>query len=224
VARAHALFYWDHKSRVLSRNASDFLGTRALPDLDTYRAAVFEGMEPRHHLSLAFLKGFARKVFPRLGKPLRIIVTSGEFYRPENKNELNDALVYLGSIEENLASLEGRLQPEGDLGRRLNEARSERQDPTRRIRAIREVLRQADTNASFLASECTKRLANIERVLEGVLRSAPGERYDSLANIGSIGGVGNKLLVAAWADGLDQTRNALAILRRLRSLEDSAER
>jgi hypothetical protein len=224
IARAHALFYWDHKSRLLARMASDFLGTRALPELDTYRTALFEGMEPRHHISLSFLKGFARKVFPRIEKPLRIIVTSGEFYRPENKNELNDALVYLGAIDENLINLEGRLQPEGDLGGRLFEVRSERQDPARRIRLIRDVLRQADTNASFLVAECVKKLANIERVIEGVLRSAPGERYDSLANMGTIGGVGNKLLVATWGDVLDQIRNALSILRRIRSLEDSAER
>jgi hypothetical protein len=174
----------------------------------------------KHGLSLSFLKGFFHKIFKRMVKTLEIVLTTGDFYKAENRKELNDSIAYLALIEENLSALESRLNTEGDLGRLLAEAKAEKQSPAARARRIRGVADQADRNATYLVGECYKKLLSLSEVLDGVLHGKSAERYDTLANLSSIGGVGNKLLISTWNEALEQIRGALNILRETRRLEE----
>ena len=207
----------------LAARAVAYLGIPKLPELEEYKAEAFDAaILLKHALSLSFLKGFFQQVFARVSRPLRIILASGDFYKPENRNELNDALAYLGLIEENINSLESRLAKEGDLGLQLADARAERKSPTVRIKRIRAVVDQADRNASYLVAECHKKLYNLTQVLEGILHGKSSERYDTLANLSTIGGVGNRLLASAWTDAQEQLKGALGLLREMRDLEEAA--
>ncbi len=223
LADNYALFYRVKMADRLAVRAVAYLGIARLPQLEEYRPEQFEGGSPlKHVLSLAFLKGFFQNVFARISRPLRIILTSGDFYKPENRNELNDSLAYLGLIEENINSLESRLTKEGDLGVQLADARAERKSPAARLHRIRAVAEQADRNASYLVAECYKKLYNLTQVLQGILHGKSSERYDTLANLSSIGGVGNRLLVSAWSDALEQLKAALGLLREIRDIEESS--
>ncbi len=223
LADNYALFYRGKMVDRLASRAVAYLGVARLPALEEYRPDQFDhGSQLKHVLSLAFLKGFFQNVFARVTRPLRIILTSGDFYKPENRNELNDALAYLGLIEDNINNLESRLTREGDLGLQLADARAERKSPAARLRRIRSVAEQADRNASYLVAECYKKLSNLTQVLQGILHGKSSERYDTLANLSSIGGVGNRLLVSAWSDALEQLKGAQGLLREIRDVEESS--
>jgi hypothetical protein len=223
LSRNYALFYRGKMVERLAARAVAYLGVAKLPELSEYRSEQFDGESRlRHVLSLAFLKGFFQNVFARISRPLRIILTSGDFYKPENRSELNDALAYLGLIEENITSLESRLAAEGDLGVQLADARAERKSPAARLQRIRAVAEQADRNASYLVAECYKKLYNLTQVLQGILHGKSSERYDTLANLSSIGGVGNRLLVSAWSEALEQLKGALGLLREVRDVEEAS--
>ncbi len=223
LSRNYALLRRRRMEQRLAARAAAYLGVPKLPDLVEYRPEQFgDGVLLKHALSLAFLKGFFQQVFARVSRPLRIILAGGDFYKAENRNELNDALAYLGLIEENINSLESRLAREGDLGAELADARAERKSPTARLRRIRAVAEQADRNASYLVAECHKKLNTISQVLEGILHGKSSERFDTLANLSSIGGAGNRLLVAAWAEALEQLKGAVGLLGEMRSLEEAA--
>lgn len=222
LARNYALFHRRRMEQRLAARAVAYLGVPRLPELTEYRSEQFdEGVLLKHSLSLSFLKGFFQVVFARVSRPLRIILTSGDFYKAENRNELNDALAYLGLIEENINSLEGRLAKEGDLGAELADARAERKSPAVRLRRIRAVVEQADRNASYLVAECSKKLNTIAQVLEGILHGKSSERFDTLANLSSIGGAGNRLLVSAWIEALEQLKGAIGLLREMRAVEEA---
>ena len=122
----------------LAARATAYLAVPTLPALEHYRPEEFDaGVPLKHALPLAFLKGFFQQVFARVSRPLRIILSSGDFYKAENRNQLNDALAYLGLIEENINSLESRLAKEGDLGMELADAKAERRNPAVRLRRVR---------------------------------------------------------------------------------------
>lgn len=223
LARNYALFHRRRMEQRLAARAVAYLGVPRLPELAEYRPEQFdEGVLLKHALSLGFLKGFFQQVFARVSRPLRIILASGDFYKAENRNELNDALAYLGLIEENINSLESRLAKEGDLGAELADARTERKSPTVRLRRVRAVAEQADRNASYLVAECHKKLNTVAQVLEGILHGKSSERFDTLANLSSIGGAGNRVLVTAWTEALEQLKAAISLLREMRSLEEAA--
>jgi hypothetical protein len=223
LARSYSLFFRQRMEERLAARAVAYLGVPKLPELAQYNREHFgEGVLPAHALSLAFLSGFFQQVFGRVSRPLRIIVTSGDFYKQENRNELNDSLAYLALIDENIASLEKRLAKDGDLGMALADADSERRSPSMRVKRLRAVVDQADRNAAYLVSECYKKLYTLTQVLEGIMHGKSSERYDTLANLSAIGGVGNRLLVSAWGEALEQLRAALALLREMRDLEESA--
>jgi hypothetical protein len=223
LSRNYALFYRSRMEARLAARATAYLGVAALPELEHYRPESFEQSVPlKHALSLGFLKGFFQQVFARVSRPLRIILSGGDFYKPENRNQLNDALAYLGLIEENINSLESRLNDQGDLGLELADARAERKNPAVRLRRIRSVAEQADRNASYLVAECAKKLTTLTQVLEGILHGKSSERFDTLANLSAIGGVGNRLLVSAWTEALEQLKGAVGLLHEMRDLEEAS--
>jgi len=223
LAINYALFYRRKMEDRLAARAVAYLSVQKLPELKEYRAEQFgEGIQLKHALALSFLKGFSQQVFARVSRPLRIILTGGDFYKQENRNELNDALAYLGLIEENINGLESRLAKEGDLGLQLADARAEGKSPTARLRRVRSVAEQADRNAAYVVAECYKKLYNLTQVLEGILHGKSSERYDTLANLSSIGGVGNRLLASAWTDALEQLKGALGLLREMRDLAEAS--
>jgi hypothetical protein len=222
LARNYALYYRQRMEDRLARRAVAYLGVPRLPSLAQYNRERFgEGVLPRHALSLAFLSGFCQQVFGRVSRPLRIILTSGDFYKQENRNELNDCLAYLALIDENIASLEKRLARDGDLGLALADAEGEHRSPVARLKRLRAVAEQADRNANYFVQECQKKLHGLTQVLEGILHGKSSERYDTLANLSAIGGVGNRLLVSAWAEALEHVKTALTLLREMRELEES---
>ena len=221
ASRNYGRFYRKKKEEQLARRAAGFLGFRKLPPLVYYTPDQFEDLVIlKHNLSLSFLKGFFHKVFKRITKTLNLILSSGDFYKSENKREFADALAYLGLIEDNLGSFESRLSPEGDLGMQLQQARKDTRNPAARGRKIHAVAEQADRNATYLVSECYKKLLNLSQILAGILHGRSAERYDTLANLSSIGGVGNKLLISTWNEALEQVLAAVNILRDTRGLEE----
>ena len=104
----------------------------------------------------------------------------------------------------------------------LADAKAERRNPAFRLRRIREVAEQADRNASYLVAECSKKLSTLTQVLEGILHGKSTERYDTLANLSAIGGVGNRLLVSAWTEALEQLRGAVGLLHEMRDVEEAS--
>ena len=104
----------------------------------------------------------------------------------------------------------------------LADAKAERRNPAVRLRRVREVAEQADRNASYLVAECAKKLNNLTQVLEGILHGKSTERYDTLANLSAIGGAGNRLLVSAWTEALEQLKGAVGLLSEMRDLEDAS--
>lgn len=151
-------------------------------------------------------------VIPRL----KIVLTSGEFYKSSNRAQFNDAYNEFEQIPGRVDEFEEHLSPEGSWGSVLSAVSAGPVAERRGIaaRADQELVRLADA-----AHSTVEMLVN---VLGGILYARPGSSYDTLANYGQIGGRRN----AEFIDELKEThanlQGWLTVYGELRTLETRA--
>jgi hypothetical protein len=70
---------------------------------------------------------------------------------------------------------------------------------------------------SFL-DECAGNIKLLTNILEGILRGAPGSRYDTVFNLDTVGDWQGKMMSEVLEEGYDRIVEGLALLGRIRSL------
>ncbi len=173
----------------------------------------------RQDLSLAFIDAFARGAFAReLNRPLKIVLMDGEFYRKENRIEYTDAYNTLLHCEERVQAFDARLGIDGDLGKAWIQSRREASPLPIRRRKIQSLARGADEEAEKIVRETGSALAEIVRIIRGILKGDAGGRYDSLANLSYIDGKANKEFLKSLAAAKIRVERALGLLSELSGL------
>ncbi len=160
-----------------------------LPEGITFREA------PIHLLGLLFLRSFFQMIFiEKYNRPLRILLLEGSFYKEENRIEYSEGLGTLLRIFEEIEksfpwehpSLQD-ITPQGALEPR--------------------VVNWAESTRNALQA--------IVRVINGILYGEVGGRYDTLTNLGSIGGRGNAQLLKSLDGVLKSSGNVIPVLDKL---------
>jgi hypothetical protein len=203
----------------LKKRCQELLQTGTLQEPENYHSGRFGADTPvRHSLSLAFLGQLAR-VFTELHRPLKLIYLNGEFFKEENRRAYTDAFDFLDRLGGGIAALEERLGPAGDLRAAIQEIRSAQLGRRLQSLRIREVLARADIDARSLAEEARTQAGSMAALLRGILKGRPGDRYDTIANLKSLGGRENRQLAAAWDRAMRLSEAAHDLLEEIVSLE-----
>lgn len=135
-------------------------------------------------LAMKTLSGkIVRNVLPHL----KIVLTTGEFYKSSNRAQYNDAYSEFERVRDKVVELEKNLAPDGIWGSVVwsDSVTAQRKQMLERI--DHEVGRAVE-----LAQTTVEMLVN---VLGGILYARPGSSYDTLANYGQIGGRRNAELI-----------------------------
>jgi hypothetical protein len=199
----------------IATEIAEFVGDAELP-VFSHISSEERSDCPAVHLELAlrFLDAFSRGLFLKdLNRSLRIVLVDGEFYRKENRVEYTDAYNTILRVPEVVASLDERLGPEGEIGRSWSEAKLEIVSLPIKKRKIQSVARGADEEAERIVKDAGAALAELVRVLGGILKGEAGGRYDSLANLSSLDGKANKDFIRGLGtvkDRLEQTYRLLS--------------
>ena len=199
----------------IAAEISEFVGDAELPSFAHISSEESPDCPVVHlELALRFLDAFSRGLFLKeLNRPLRIVLVDGEFYRKENRVEYTDAFNTLLRVPEAIASLDERLGPEGEIGKAWSEAKLEIVSLPIKRRKVQSVARGADEEAEHIVRDSGVALAELVRVLGGILKGEAGGRYDSLANLSSLDGKANKEFIhslSASKDRLEQTYRLLS--------------
>lgn len=210
-------FFRDRRKLACISEALDLLAMSHLPYLENYRQEKFgELFTIRHETSLAIIQGFYEKVFlPKIDRFLKLIHINGDFYKEENRAAFTDCFETLSRIYEKVGLLDGRLSAEGDWGRAFTEIQGQAESPEGREKFLT-LMGQADQEAKRLSEMAYATLSQISRILFGILYGEMGSPYDSIANLGSIGGRENKSIIKGLEEAIkyfDRTSTLLADVR-----------
>jgi hypothetical protein len=174
----------------------------------------------RQDLALAFIDAFVRGAFAReFNRPLKLVLVDGEFYRKENRLEFTDAYNALVHAPDAIAFLDARLAPEGEIGKAWSQAKREASPLAIKRRKIQSIARGADDEAERIIRETGAALAEIVRIVRGILKGEAGGRYDSLANLSYLDGRANKDFLKSLANVKDRAERALGLLGELSGFE-----
>ncbi|TVQ23660.1 MAG: hypothetical protein EA382_09430, partial [Spirochaetaceae bacterium] len=117
-----------------------------------------------------------------------VLYKEGEFYKSENRSDLDRLHHDLERLLTELANLEVRLRPTGDLGMTWKQSQDESipaEAATERRESFVMVL---DNDANALVHRFVEAFRTLGDILQGVLYGTLGGRYDTIGNLAELGG------------------------------------
>lgn len=144
------------------------------------------GLTSRHQFVALVVYSFFRTAWRDTMAPLRILLTTGDFYKTSNRAQYNDAFNTYEHLPERVEQLVQLLcSPEGWGGMLGNPEELQNSDDAQRLPAAME---RIDEELEQLVREFRLTLEMLVNILGGVLYSRPGSSFDTIANYGQIGG------------------------------------
>lgn len=221
-----------HRRYAYHRRVESLL-SQARSALEVESIGAFPGYPPsgldqpaRHGLSMGLLKVFFDEVFDReVAGPVGVLYREGEFYKADNRAEMDRAWRAIERLQTDLANFEVRLRPTGDLGMAWRQA-NEDSMPADAARERRlSLVASIDGETSALLHRAVETLRLIGELIQGVLYGTVGGRYDTVSNLGELGGRS----AAGYVKRLEQahvrvkgTADALSDLQNVESTMDAA--
>jgi hypothetical protein len=172
------------------------------------------GIRSSHWFLGVAVRSLATVMFPDARHTLRIVLTSGEFYKSSNRAQFNDAYDAFERLPGMVSSLEHDLEADQAWGIAL----ATQQDPTKR----REVGLRIDREVQTIAEFSRTTVEVIVNTVGGILYARPGSSYDTLANYGQIGGRRNAEFIDELKDLHQRLSAYVTILGEIESIERRA--
>ncbi|MCG8478320.1 MAG: DUF5312 domain-containing protein, partial [Spirochaetales bacterium] len=145
---------------------------------------------------------------------VRIILTSGEFYKSSNRAQFNDAYNEFEQIPDRVENLERNLEPDQAWGVALSSGH----DPVHREKMARRI----DQELQQIARDARITLESLVNLLGGILYARPGSSYDTIANFGQIGGRRNAELIDELKESHQRLAGFLGVMGEIDTVERRA--
>jgi hypothetical protein len=221
ISRRFKAFTQERNKKHLMEDIYGFLGQDHLPRLKRYRSnSWMDGVPARYEISLAFIKAFHAQVFmPDMNRYLKTLLIDGEFYKQENREEFTDSYNGLLGIPEGLDAINERLSEEGEIGGVIRQALNEPMSQSVRRQRVRNLMQQADREAESFILRTEQHLHLCKEVVNGILYGEVGGKYDTLSNIGYIGGKNNQGYLRELNEVMKKAERGQSYLRQMYELE-----
>ncbi|MFW5688601.1 MAG: DUF5312 family protein [Spirochaetota bacterium] len=143
----------------------------------------------RHAMSMGLLHAIMDSTYPKgIEGPVGTIYRDGEFYKADNRTDMDRAWQALQRIGTDVANLEVRLRLGGDLGMSWAQANDDSLPPDAAHERRMSLIASVDSEASALLHRAVDTFRLLGEILQGVLYGTVGGRYDTLSNLGELGG------------------------------------
>ena len=221
VGEKYKAFVEENRREVLIEDAKEFLEVHDFPFLDNYTTEWMDTKVPlRYRFSVGFLKAFIHLyILDRLNRPIKLILIDGEFYKDQNRRDFTDAYNGLLQIDEQVKSLERDLGIRGNVRRQLEEIEKEIIPIPLKKKKMRQALAKLEGDASQIVHAGFQNIKLLHDVLYGVLHGQVGGRFDTLANLGHLGGRENVAVKRNISEAVSCIRKALDLLDELTKVE-----
>lgn len=198
----HRRFSYQRRVEALSSDATASLELDAVEPFPGYPPSGFDAIA-RHALSLGLARAFFGELYrKRLASSISTLYRDGEFYKADNRSEFERIHEALERDQTDLANLEVRLQPTGDLGMSWKRTNDGSLPPEAAEERQVSVATGIDAEASALLHRIVEHLQGLGEILQGVLYGTVGGKYDTISNLGELSGTRNP---GAFATHLETT-------------------
>ncbi|MFP4114741.1 MAG: DUF5312 family protein [Spirochaetota bacterium] len=219
-----------HRRYAYQRRMDTIVG-KAKSTLDLGDVGPFPGYPPsgldqlaRHGLSMGILRVVFEEVFPRdLSGAIAALFRDAEFYKAENRADLDRGWHALQRLQTDVANMEVRLRSSGDLGLAWRQAT----DDSLPADAARErqlgLIATIDGEASAMLHRAVDTFRLLGDVIQGVLYGTVGGRYDTISNLSEIGGTAPSAFVKRLEKAHVSCKATADILTDLQNVETTIE-
>ena len=168
---------------------ADARRTLGLERVDPFPGYPPSGLDrpSRHGLSMGLLYAVMGEPWARrISGPLGLLLRDGEFYKSDNRAAFDAAMHAIGRVQTDVANLEVRLRPSGDLGMAWAAASdgtlAEEAAEERRLALVAAL----DGESSALVRRAADAFRTCGDILQGVLYGTVGGKFDTVSNLADI--------------------------------------
>lgn len=184
-------FAYVRKVEGLMEEAQDLLELRDIKPFPGYPRSGLDG-EARHGLSLGLAHAFINQIYKKdFAATVAKLFREGDFYKSENRTEMDRVYHGIYQAEKDLASLEVRLHQSGDLGQSFARTKDRSMTPEAATERRYGLSVALDSDAAALLHRIVDNLRTLGEILQGVLVGTVGGRYDTISNLAELGGAKN---------------------------------
>ncbi len=197
------VYVFARRKREIISDMIKLAGVSSFPPASPY-AASSGNHGGKYQFSLTLCQFVSTRLFiMRWVSPLKILMIDGDFYKDHNREEYNESFGKLENADERIKTFLNDL-PE-DLFNGASES------------ALR--IEVADQSARQMIEDVYSGLRIMSDVLDGILFGEVGGRFDTISNLGQIGGRSNKKFLAQLETVLEEIQMARDNLKESFELE-----
>jgi hypothetical protein len=137
--------------------------------------------------TLSFLLTFCEVTFmAHINPVLEPILAEGVFFKRENYAEFSAAYGDLLKLGDDIKSLDARLDPQGEYGKRYALAQQDMSSLPVKRRKVQMALEDASGESGRILERAREAMKLLISLLAGIVKKEPGAKYDSLSNLEDI--------------------------------------
>ena len=171
--------------------------------------------------TFAFVNEFVRRNFAlTMHTQLKRILIDGEFYKEQNSFDFSEGYSGCNRIEGRIDSLLKQLLADGEYGSELERIKNEPIPAALREKKKAQSIKKIETEVSGIVKDGTESFHLLISVLNGILFGEKGGRFDTLSNLGYMGGKENQIFMRKIGEVLDNLQAFYSVLIELIDLEE----
>ena len=207
------------KKEVLS-HAAHIIHTDTVVSVPYYSKNTY-GIPVTYEKTLAFLNEFLQRNYQlSMQSQLKRILIDGEFYKEQNSFDFSEGFSVCNQLESRIANLFARLRSDGVFGQELEKIDREPIPEALAMRKKQGVIQRFDKEVFALLKDAGEHIHLLINVLNGILFGEKGGRFDTLSNLGYIGGKENQRYMSKLKELLDELTNFFGVFHDLMALEE----
>jgi hypothetical protein len=218
------VFFSQRRRRELQNTYRDFFQEAPLLGLDNVKYQDHPGgIAVRGVDSLCFLLTFAAGIFMKeLNPSLQAVLANGEFFRPENRLEYDEAYTRMIHLDETIRQFDESLGPKGEWGKRFEQINSELTSLPAKRRKTQLLMEECAESARGIIDRAQWAITILANVVGGFVGMGAGGKYEKLSNLEKleekVPGLRDGLMVSA-----DKLKRAQEILAEVELIESGKE-
>ena len=200
--------------------AAHIIHKEAILSVPYYSESAY-GIPVHYEKTLAFLYEFLKRVFLlSMNSYLKRILLDGEFYKAQNSQDYSDSYNGCIRLQERIDGLFAELSQSGATALEMERINQEAIPVGLRLKKQKVLLKQVDKRVMEIINQAEEDFQLLIHVMSGVLFGEKGGRFDTLSNIGYIGGKDNQAFIRKLKEILDGLNLFYQTLKDLRENEE----
>jgi len=206
-------YFADKKRMDIVASLEALFGTTPEPLINAASETNKDGFPLPEAFALSFLKAFHSVLVGKMNTVLRPIIMEGEFTKREDRIGLTEAYNDLIYTAGHVQSLDAKMAPNGEYGKRYMHVKQETEALVFKRRKIQFVQNDVSKEAWDIIARSREGMKKILTLLEDILDKDTGGEHSRIANFDKLAGKTPSAFIRSISSVIDNLRQALQVLK-----------